>query len=103
MGLENLMPSNSLAMAVASNRPIQIGNVLSPSTSFRMTMGLFVNGSTVKPEMTMGLCMLSSLSSISTYLGKSLLFVNLRFPSAHFQALKRPKTDVAGPGDKKLD
>jgi hypothetical protein len=53
--------------------------------------------------MTMGLFMLSSLSSISTYLGKSLLFVNLRFSSAHFQNLKRPKTDVAGPGDKKLD
>jgi hypothetical protein len=71
MGLENLMPSNSLAMAVASSNPIHIGNVLSPSISFRITMGLFVNGSTVKPDMSIGL-------SIPTPFGNSLSYLEHR-------------------------
>jgi hypothetical protein len=60
MGLENLIPSNSLAMAVASSNPIQMGRVLSPPISFRMTIGLLVIGSTVSPAMTMGLSMSTS-------------------------------------------
>jgi hypothetical protein len=63
MGRENLIPSSSLAMAVASSNPIQMGRVLSPSVSLRITIGLFVSGSTVNPDMTMGLSMLTSLDS----------------------------------------
>jgi hypothetical protein len=61
MGRENLMPSNSLAIAVASSNPIQMGRVLSPSVSFKITIGLLVRGSTVKPDTTMGLNITSSL------------------------------------------
>jgi hypothetical protein len=67
MGLENLIPSISLAMAVASNKPIQMGNVSSPSTALRMTIGLFVTGSIVNPEMTIGLYINSSLGLETPY------------------------------------
>ena len=44
------MFSSSLAMAVASSNPIQMGTALSESTSFKIMMGLLVKGSMVKPE-----------------------------------------------------
>jgi hypothetical protein len=47
-------------MAVASSRPIQIGKVLSPSTSFKITIGPLVKGSMVKPEIIIGLNILTS-------------------------------------------
>jgi hypothetical protein len=57
------MPSSSLAIAVASSRPIHIGRVLSPSISLSITMGLFVRGSTVNPDIIMGFNMIASLET----------------------------------------
>jgi hypothetical protein len=65
MGLENLIPSISLAMAVASNSPIQMGSACSPSISFKITIGLLVMGSTVIPDTTMGLYIISSEGGLS--------------------------------------
>lgn len=81
MGREKLMPSSSLAMAVASSKPIQIGRVRSPSVSFRMTIGLLVNESTVRPDMTIGLSMFSSVSPSSFFSFSIMLraFVNTTF------------------------
>src|SRR5207253_6311978 len=40
-GRENFMPANSMAIALASPGPIQIGNTRVPSISCRMTTGVF--------------------------------------------------------------
>ena len=58
MGRENLMFSSSLAMAVASSSPIQMGTALSEATSLRIMMGLLVKGSMVNPETVISLNML---------------------------------------------
>src|SRR5262245_18281795 len=43
------MPSSSVAIAVASRRPIQIGRLSLLSRSLRITMGVCVSGSRVSP------------------------------------------------------
>src|SRR5271170_3894759 len=42
--------STSSQIAVASTGPTQIGSTASPATSFRITMGAFVEGSTMRPR-----------------------------------------------------
>src|SRR6185369_1450355 len=49
IGRAILMPSSSVAMAVASSRPIQMGRLSLLSGSFRMTIGVLVTGSSVRP------------------------------------------------------
>jgi len=51
IGLDNLTPSISLAIAVASSRPIQIGKVCSPSIFFKIIIGLFATGSILNEDM----------------------------------------------------
>src|SRR5215467_9392703 len=53
MGRAILMPSSSVAIAVASRRPIQIGRFSLLSGSLRMTIGVFVTGSSVRPPTVM--------------------------------------------------
>src|SRR6267142_2208561 len=53
IGRAILMPSSSVAIAVASSRPIQIGRFSLLSGSFRMTIGVFVTGSRVRPPTVM--------------------------------------------------
>src|SRR4030067_433233 len=65
MGRENLMFFSSLAMAVASSNPIQMGTALSESTSVRIMMGLLVKGSMVSPETVISLSMLPPLGMSS--------------------------------------
>src|SRR5512136_3294109 len=50
MGREKLIFSSSVAMALASKRPIQMGTARFPSRSFRITMGVLVSGSMVRPD-----------------------------------------------------
>ena len=50
MGREKVIFSISVAMALASNMPIQIGIAFFSSRSFRMTIGVLVIGSMVRPE-----------------------------------------------------
>src|SRR5215510_6523895 len=45
------------AIAFASNVPTQIGSTFCPSLSRRMTMGMLVMGSTIKPLMVISICM----------------------------------------------
>jgi len=71
------MPSNSLAIAVAASKPIHMGRVLSPSISFKMTMGLFVKGSTVNSEMTIGLSIIPSIDILLN--GTREIFLNIGF------------------------
>src|SRR5512135_2552968 len=61
MGRENLIFSNSLAMAVASSKPIQMGTALSDATSLRIMMGLLVKGSMVSPVTVISINMLTPL------------------------------------------
>src|SRR6266446_10664322 len=44
------------AMAFASKIPTQIGSTRCPSLSRRMTMGMFVIGSTIRPLMVISIC-----------------------------------------------
>src|SRR5438552_3109884 len=53
IGRAILMPSSSVAIAVASSRPIQIGRFSLLAGSVRMTMGVFVTGSRVRPPTVM--------------------------------------------------
>jgi len=50
IGREKLIFSSSVAMALASKSPIQIGTARLPSRSFRITMGVLVSGSMVRPD-----------------------------------------------------
>src|SRR5438876_12460597 len=45
------------AMAFASKMPTQIGSTRCPSLSRRMTIGMFVMGSTINPLMVISICM----------------------------------------------
>src|SRR5512135_212908 len=65
MGRENLIFSSSLAMAVASSKPIQMGTALSDATSLRIMMGLLVKGSMVNPETVISLSMMPPLAMSS--------------------------------------
>src|SRR5881397_1591990 len=47
------MPSSSVAIAVASRRPIQMGKFSLFSESLRITIGVFVTGSSVSPPTVM--------------------------------------------------
>jgi len=47
------------AIALASNIPTQIGSVRPPSLSRRMTMGMLLIGSTIRPLMLISICMVS--------------------------------------------
>jgi hypothetical protein len=49
MGRDILIPSISVAIDVASSSPIQIGRFNLLSGSRRITIGVFVTGSSVKP------------------------------------------------------
>ena len=49
MGRAILIPSSSVAMAVASRSPIQMGRFSLLSGSRRMTIGVLVTGSSVRP------------------------------------------------------
>ena len=48
------------AMAFASNIPTQIGSTFCPSLSRRMTIGMFVTGSTISPLMLISICIVST-------------------------------------------
>jgi hypothetical protein len=48
MGRENFTLSSSVAIAVASSRPIQIGRVSFPSNDFKIMIGAFDTGSIVR-------------------------------------------------------
>ena len=56
IGLGVAMFSIWSAIAFASKTPTQIGSTRSPSLSRRMTMGMLVTGSTIRPLMTISLC-----------------------------------------------
>ena len=45
------------AIAFASKMPTQIGNTRCPSLSRRITIGMFVMGSTINPLMDISICM----------------------------------------------
>src|SRR3989442_4561925 len=45
------------AMALASKMPTQIGSTRWPSLSRRMTIGMLVMGSTIRPSMVISICM----------------------------------------------
>src|SRR5713226_8656609 len=64
MGRAILIPSISVAIAVASERPIQIGRLSLLSVSFRITIGVLVTGSNVRPPTA--ICMESSLFDMLT-------------------------------------
>src|SRR5262249_25233439 len=49
IGRAILMPSSSVAMAVASSKPIQMGRLSLLSRSLRITIGVLVTGSSVSP------------------------------------------------------
>src|SRR5262245_41772172 len=53
IGRAILMPSSSVAIAVASKRPIQIGRFSLFSESLRITIGVLVTGSSVSPPTVM--------------------------------------------------
>ena len=48
------------AMALASKIPTQIGSTFCPSLSRRMTIGMFVIGSTISPLIVISICMAST-------------------------------------------
>src|SRR5262249_23418580 len=50
IGLWVLSFSISTAMAFASNAPTQMGSIESPLTSFRMIIGVFAEGSIIRPR-----------------------------------------------------
>ena len=47
------------AMALASKIPTQIGSTFCPSWSRRITIGMFVIGSTISPLMLISICMVA--------------------------------------------
>src|SRR6476619_5083908 len=49
-------------MALASKIPTQIGSTRSPSLSRRITIGVFVIGSTIRPLIDISICMMPCLS-----------------------------------------
>ncbi len=63
MGREKVIFSISVAMALASKMPIQIGIAFFSSRSFRMTIGVLVIGSIVRPDtfISMNICASSFL------------------------------------------
>src|SRR5215468_5423602 len=50
------------AIALASKIPTQIGSIRCPSLSRRMTMGVFVMGSTINPLIDISICIPACLS-----------------------------------------
>src|SRR5262245_19687832 len=56
------MRSSSVAIALASMRPIQIGSAVFSSESLSTTIGMLVNGSSVSPETFMSIIMPTSVS-----------------------------------------
>src|SRR5438128_12217143 len=53
------------AIAFASKMPTQIGSTFCPSLSRRMTIGMFVMGSTINPLMVISICMVSTLLTLA--------------------------------------
>src|SRR5579875_3238901 len=83
--------SISMAMARASKSPTQIGSRASPFASLRITMGMFVEGSTIRPRIFISICtasfpweLLPCVSKIHLYDGFANQAVGQASGHAHF-------------------
>src|SRR5688572_3547306 len=84
------------AIAFASKIPTQIGNTRSPTRSLRITMGMFVTGSTMSPLIVISISMwLRSLSTIGTD-RLAPQAVGARATNGHGDGLPDPVVHVSG-------